>query len=68
MLDVTPGSRAEAAGLRSGDVILSANQKPVQKPGDLASIVRRDRDRGVIMLLVNRRGETFFTTVSLGKK
>ncbi|MBP3730121.1 MAG: DegQ family serine endoprotease [Mailhella sp.] len=68
VLDVTPGSRAEAAGLRSGDVILSANQKPVQKPGDLASIVRRDRDRGVIMLLVNRRGETFFTTVSLGKK
>ena len=67
VLSVTPGSRAEAAGLRSGDVIISANQKPLAKPGDLAAILRRDRDRGAVMLLVNRRGEVFFTTISLAK-
>ncbi len=67
VIGVTPGSRAEAAGLRNGDVIISANQKPVAKPGDLAAILRRDRDRGVVMLLVNRRGDVFFTTISLAK-
>ncbi|MBO6002041.1 MAG: DegQ family serine endoprotease, partial [Mailhella sp.] len=67
VLSVTPGSRAEAAGLRSGDMIISANQKPLAKPGDLAAILRRDRDRGAVMLLVNRRGEVFFTTISLAK-
>ena len=67
VLSVTPGSRAESAGLRSGDVIISANQKPLAKPGDLAAILRRDRDRGAVMLLVNRRGEVFFTTISLAK-
>ncbi len=66
---VTPGSRAEAAGLRAGDVIVSANQKPMEDLDDLASVLHREgRERGAVMLLVNRRGETFFVTVNTKKK
>ena len=32
-----------------------------------ASATFVDRDRGAVMLLVNRRGEVFFTTISLAK-
>ena len=59
---------AAEAGLRSGDVILSANLKPVTEVNELASIVRKEgRERGAVMLQINRRGETFFLTVTLEK-
>ncbi len=66
---VSPGSRAEMAGLRAGDVIVSVNQKPMEKLDDLAGVLHREgRERGAVMLLINRGGETFFVTVSTEKK
>ena len=63
------GGAAEEAGLRQGDVIISANLTPVEKLEDLSSIVRRDgKARGAVMLQVNRRGQTTFVTVNLEKK
>ena len=62
-------SAAAEAGLRSGDVILSANLKPVATPAQLGDIVKNEgKKRGAVMLQVNRRGDTFFLTVDLAKK
>lgn len=69
VLSVKSGSPAEEAGLRSGDVIQSANLTPVANVDELASIVRKEgRERGAVMLQINRRGETFFVTVPLDTK
>ena len=60
---------AAEAGIRTGDVILSANLKPVTSPDELISVVRKDgKERGAVMLQINRRGETFFITVTLNDK
>ena len=69
IVDVKSGSPAAEAGLRSGDVILSANLKPVTSAGDLGEVLRGEgKKRGALMLQINRRGDTFFTTVDLAKK
>ncbi|WP_295637736.1 DegQ family serine endoprotease [uncultured Mailhella sp.] len=60
---------AAEAGIRTGDVILSANLKPVTSAEELVSIVRKEgKERGAVMLQVNRHGETFFITVTLDNK
>ncbi|MBR3881413.1 MAG: DegQ family serine endoprotease [Mailhella sp.] len=69
IVNVTNGSPAAEAGLRNGDVILSANLKPVTNAGELSAIIQNEgRKRGALMLQINRRGETFFATVDLEKK
>ncbi len=69
IVDVKGDSPAAEAGLRSGDVILSANLKPVTSADDLAEVLRGEgKKRGALMLQINRRGNTFFTTVDLAKK
>lgn len=66
VVNVKNGSPASEAGLRSGDVILSANLTPVTNTDELSAIVKKEgKERGAIMLQVNRRGEVFFITVSL---
>ena len=68
VVDVQGDGPAAEAGVRTGDVILSANLKPVTSVDELVSVVRKEgRERGAVMLQVNRRGETFFITVTLDK-
>ena len=69
VVDVKNGSAAAEGGLRPGDVILSANLKPVTRVDELSSIVRKEgKERGAVMLQINRRGDSFFVTVTLDKK
>lgn len=48
---VAPGSPAEQAGLRAGDVILSVDGKPVVSPGELVETVRGRSGRPIELSL-----------------
>jgi serine protease Do len=60
---VDPGSAAQEAGLRKGDVILEINRQKIQNESDYQAAMEKTKlDQGVL-LLVNRRGSTFFATL-----
>ncbi len=65
---VEADSPAEEAGMRSGDVILQAGQKPVNSAAAFDSIVDENRAKGVIMLLVSRDKRTLFRTIAVPEK
>ncbi len=66
--DVEQGKPGAEAELRKGDIILTANLKPVRSAADLARIVDDEgKKRGAVMLQVQRRGQVFFRTLPLGK-
>jgi serine protease Do len=54
---VTPGSPADGAGLRRGDVILEANRKPVKTREEFDTVLRQRSGEGRLLFLV-RRGDT----------
>ncbi|MFQ5548480.1 MAG: DegQ family serine endoprotease [Woeseia sp.] len=51
--DVEPGSPAAQRGLRSGDVIIAVNRRPVQDLSELRSVAQGNR----ILFLLVRRGD-----------
>ncbi len=60
VIDIAPGSAADAAGLIRGDVITEVAGKPVRGTADFdAAITGADLSRGM-MLLVDRAGERTF--------
>jgi serine protease Do len=59
---VDPGGPAADAGLRPGDVIEQVNRRPVRTGDELAAALSGAGARP-LLLLVNRRGTTFFVTV-----
>jgi serine protease Do len=63
VLGVEIDSRADRAGLQEGDVIVEANRLKVRSPRDVQEAVRKAGKNGRILLVVNREGETFFTTL-----
>ena len=58
--EVEPGSKAEEAGLRRGDVIQEVNRRPVQSKREFEAAVRSAGADA--LLLVNREGNTLFLT------
>lgn len=59
---VDPQSDAAQKGMRPGDVILSAAQKPVSQPSDVNDAVSnaQSQGRGAVLLLVERQGQEIF--------
>jgi len=53
---IVPGSPAEEAGVRRGDVILRAGGREIATPGDLRKAVEDSIDRGFVELELYRRG------------
>lgn len=67
--NVEPRSPAAQSGLRTGDVIVSANLTPVLTVEDLSNIITKEaKDRGALMLQINRNGQLFFVTLTLAEK
>jgi Do/DeqQ family serine protease len=52
--DLYPGGPAARAGLRSGDVVLQADGRPIADAGDLAYLIRNHRPGDSIRLSVRR--------------
>jgi serine protease Do len=62
IVEVEPGSAAEEAGLRQGDVIQEVNRKPVQSVENFRAAVE-GLTGDTVLLLINRGGSTVFVTV-----
>ena len=66
IVGVEPGKLAAEAELREGDIILSANLKPIKSVEEFSKIIREDaKKRGVVMLQLQRQGQTFFRSLAL---
>lgn len=66
IVDREQNSAAAQAGLMPGDVILEANGKPVNTVQALQDVLNTDaKAKGVVMLLINRRGHNLFRTLPL---
>ena len=68
IVKIAPGKTGAESGLRTGDVIISANTAPVDNAKTLAKIVAGAKSRGAVLLQINRRGQIFFRAVPLAEK
>ncbi len=66
--EIEQNKPAAEAGIRQGDVILSANLTAVNDAKTLAKIIKDVTARGAVMLQVSRRGEVSFVAVPLSVK
>lgn len=63
--EVAPGSPAEQAGLRQGDLLVGVGAKPVTTPSDAASAIRTATQDGKgVALRIMRDGQARFVAVS----
>ncbi|HVJ33863.1 MAG TPA: DegQ family serine endoprotease [Terriglobia bacterium] len=69
IVDVDPDGPAAEKDLRPGDVIVEIDQKAVESPKDVAARVKVAQDNGyrVVTLLVNRKGDSQWVAVKIGK-
>jgi serine protease Do len=61
--DVDPASPASEAGIRSGDVILEVNHRPVNDVSQFQDAMKANSDRPAL-LLVNRQGNDLFVALA----
>jgi serine protease Do len=65
---VTPGSAAESAGLKEGDIILEFNNEKITTDNSLAKIIMKYNPGDKVVLLVLRDGEQKIITATLGER
>jgi S1-C subfamily serine protease len=63
---VDPQGAAAEAGLRQGDVIEEVNREPVRTADQLRSALKASGSRPALVL-VNRRGDSLYVTLSAPK-
>jgi serine protease Do len=63
VVGVDPGSRAAEARLREGDVVLEVNRVKVRNAAEFRTAMAGASKGNKILLLINRGGTTFFTTL-----
>jgi len=65
---VVPGSPAERAGVRKGDVITSVDRRKVESPADLSEVIGEQREGESVSLSISRRGDDVILAVRLGER
>ena len=63
VIRVEPGSSAEEAGIRKGDVIQEVNRRKVEKLDDYSRITSGLRAGDTVLLFINRGGKRFYVTL-----
>ena len=56
---VEPGSAAQQAGLRRGDVIVSMNRKRIRNSNDFNTRARKLKDKKMLLRIVRSTGKVF---------
>ena len=68
MVEVVPGSGADAAGIEQGDVILSVDGEEITSNEQLGEIVRGHEPGDTIDIVVERQGEERTLTAEIGRQ
>ena len=58
--DIQPGSPAESADLRAGDIIVEINKKPLRNVADFKELMKKASLKDGIVMLVKRENVTFY--------
>lgn len=64
---VSPGSAAEAAGLKAGDIIKEVNRKNVANTTDFENGVKKSQNGNELLLLVKRREGSLYVVLRRGE-
>lgn len=64
IVEVEPGSSAELAGMRAGDIIREINRKKIRNSADLQTVMSRKESRKSLLLLLKRGNRSFYITLS----
>jgi serine protease Do len=64
--DIAPGSPAETAGLRKGDIIVKADDRPIRSAAQLRNRIGLARIGEQVKLTVDRAGSSQFANVTVG--
>jgi serine protease Do len=67
IMEIQPGSPAAQVDILPGDVIIEANQHPVNTVDQLKSIVSDSKQKGLVMLLLKRQGRNLLRAIPLDK-
>lgn len=66
IVKVEPGSVAEDAGLRKGDIIQEIDRQHIRSQTDFDKAISNIRPNDAVLLFVNRGGRRFYTTLQPG--
>lgn len=66
--EIQPGSAASQVDIQPGDVIIEANQKPVNTVEQLKSVLSEAKQSGLTMLLIKRQSRNLLRAIPLDKK
>jgi serine protease Do len=62
--NVQPGSPADLAGVRPGDILLSVNRQPVNSTKQAVEVISKAKDSDSLLLLLRREEGTFFAALA----
>jgi serine protease Do len=62
--NVQPGSPADLAGVRPGDILLSVNRQPVHSAKQAVELISKAKDNDSLLLLLRRSEGTFFAALA----
>lgn len=68
VMSVLPGSPADNAGVKPGDVLVRLNDKPINKFKDLLDALGAGKPGDKVKLVLQRNGQTIETDATLGKR